>query len=195
MEVSMRRCARILRVAALMLGLAVESSAAQSPPVRPYAHGGVGVGRFVGLCAECGPPQTALIPSASFGLSLTRIGVDIGLDAIGWSHIGDRYTVLTLGTTVRPRWMPLFIGGGVGFSFRQFPEVCSSCPGTPGTPARIRATATDPAFMAQVGLRIPVDRGVALEPFAQYSRMPGGLGDSPGYANHFVVGIRIDGRE
>jgi len=185
----------MLLAAVLILGFGVASSAAQGRPVRPYAHGGVGVGRFVGLCSECGPPQTSLIPSASFGLSLTRIGVDVGLDAIGWSHIGDRYTVLTLGTTLRPRWMPLFIGGGVGFSFRQFPDVCSSCPGTPGTPARIRATATDAAVMAQIGLRIPVGRGVGLEPFAQLSRMPGGLGDSPGYANHVFVGLRIDGRE
>jgi hypothetical protein len=194
-EALMRTWPRILRAAVVMLGLAVASSAAQGPPVRPYAHGGVGVGRFVFLCAECGSPQTALVPSASFGLSFTRIGLDVGLDALGWTHIGDRYTVLTLGTTVRPRWMPLFFGGGVGFSFRQFPDVCSLCPGTPGTPVRIRATATDPAFMAQIGLRISVDRSVALEPFAQYSRMTGAGGASAGYADHLMVGIRIDGRE
>lgn len=191
----MRTWSRTLRVAVGMLGFAVATSVAQGPPVRPYAHGGVGVGRFVGLCPDCGPPQTALVPSASFGLSLTRIGLDVGLDAIGWTYIGDRYTVLTLGTTLRPRWMPLFFGGGAGFSFRQFPEVCSLCPGGPGTPVRLRGTDTDPAFMAQVGLRIPVDRRVGVEPFAQYSRMTGGAGDSPSYANHLMIGIRIDGRE
>jgi hypothetical protein len=191
----MRTWSRILRAAAVMLGLILARGAAQGPPVRPYAHGGVGVGRFVGLCADCGSAQTALVPSASFGLSLTRIGLDVGLDALGWTHIGDRYTVVTLGTTVRPRWMPLFLGAGVGFSFRQFPDVCSLCPGAPGTPVPIRGTATDPAFMAQIGLRIPVDRGVGVEPFAQYSRMPGAGGAEAGYANHLMVGIRIDGRE
>lgn len=176
----------------LLLLSSVASSAAQGPPVRPYAHGGVGVGRFVGLCPDCGSPQTALVPSASFGLSFPRIGLDVGLDALGWTHIGDRYSVLTLGTTVRPRRIPLFFGGGVGFSLRQFPEVCSLCPGTPGTPVRLRATETDPAFMAQIGLRIPVNRGVGVEPFAQYSRMTGASGE---YAGHLMVGIRVDGRE
>lgn len=191
----MRARSRVACGAAAILVLLQASAAAQGRPVHPYAHGGVGVGGFVGLCEECGPPQTSLIPSASVGVSLTRIGLDVGLDAIGWSHIGDRYTVVTLGTTLRPRGLPVFAAGGAGLSLRQFPDVCSSCPGTPGTPARVRATATDLAFMAQLGIRIPVDRGVGLEPFAQFSRMPGGLGDSPGYANHLFVGLRIDGRE
>jgi hypothetical protein len=191
----MRSWSRVLRAVGGMLGLVVVGVAAQGPPVRPYAHGGVGVGGFVGLCSDCGSPQTALVPSASFGLSLTRIGLDIGLDGLGWTHIGDRYTVVTFGTTIRPRRIPLFFGGGVGFSFRQFPEVCSLCPGTPGTPAPVRGTATDPAFMAQIGFRIPIDRRAGVEPFAQYSRMPGAGGAEAGYANHLMIGIRVDGRE
>ena len=190
----MRTWSRTLRAAVVILGVAASASA-QGAPIRPYAHGGVGVGRFVGLCAECGSPQTALVPSASFGLSFSRIGLDVGFDALGWTHIGDRYSLLTLGATVRPRWMPLFFGGGAGLSIRQFPEVCSLCPGPPGTPVRLRATDTDAAFMAQIGVRIPLDRRVGVEPFAQYSRMPGGAGESPGYANHFMVGVRIEGRE
>ena len=191
----MRTWVRTLGTVAGMLGFAVAGSVAQGPPVRPYAHGGIGAGRFVGLCPDCGASRTALVPSASLGLSLTRIGLDVGLDAISWTQIGDRYTVLTLGATLRPRGMPLFFGGGAGFSFRQFPEVCSLCPGTPFTPVRLRGTDTDPALMAQIGLRIPVDRRVGVEPFAQYSRMTGGAGESPGYVNHVMLGIRIDGRE
>ena len=190
----MRICSLTLRASAVMLGVAASASA-QGPSIRPYAHGGVGVGRFVGLCADCGAAQTALVPSASFGLSFSRIGLDAGFDALGWTHIGDRYSLLTLSVTVRPRWIPLFVGGGAGLSIRQFPEVCSLCSGPPGTPVRLRATDTDPAFMAQMGVRIPVNRGVGVEPFVQYSRMPGGAGESPSYANHLMIGLRIDGRE
>jgi hypothetical protein len=194
LEAFMGSWSRILGATGVLLGLGASSSAAQGPPVRPYAHGGVGIGRFVFQCSGCGSPQTALVPSASFGLSFTRIGLDVGLDVLGWTHIGDRYTVVTLGTTLRPRWMPLFLGGGVGLAVRQYPEVCSSCPGTPGTPVRLRASSTDPALMVQFGLRIPLAYRVALEPFAQYSRLTG-IGLPQEHADHLMVGIRVDGRE
>jgi hypothetical protein len=122
----MRTWSRTLRAALAMLGFAASASA-QGAPIRPYAHCGVCLGRCVCLCADCGAPQTALVPSASFGLSFSRIGLDVGFDALGWTHIGDRYSLLTLGATVRPRWMPFFFGGGAGLSLRQFPEVCSLC--------------------------------------------------------------------
>jgi hypothetical protein len=190
----MRSCSRTVRLAAILLGWTAVPLAAQDPPVRPYAHGGVGIGRFVLQCAGCGSPQTALVPSASFGLSFTRVGLDLGLHALGWTHIGDRYTVITLGTTVRPRAIPIFFGAGAGLSVRQYPEVCSSCPGTPGTPVLLRGSSTDPALMAQLGVRIAVAYRVAIEPFAQYSRLTGiGLPQERG--DHLTVGIRIDGRE
>lgn len=189
----MRSWSRTIRLAALLTGVPVLPLPAQGPPVRPYAHGGVGIGRFVLQCAGCGTPQTALVPSASFGLSFTRIGLDLGLHALGWSHIGDRYSVITLGTTIRPRAIPVFFGAGAGIAVRQYPAVCSSCQGTPGTPVLLRGTSTDPAFMAQLGVRIAVAYRVAIEPFAQYSRLTGiGLPQERG--DHLTVGIRVDGR-
>ena len=184
---------RSIRLAALLTGATVLPLAAQGPPVRPYAHGGVGIGRFVFQCAECGSPQTALVPSASFGLSFTRIGLDLGLHALGWTHIGDRYTVITVGTTIRPRAIPVFFGAGGGLVVRQYPEVCSSCPGTPGTPVLLRGSSTDPAFMAQLGVRIAVAYRVAIEPFAQYSRLTG-IGLPRERGDHLTIGIRVDGR-
>jgi hypothetical protein len=185
---------RSIRLAALLTGATVLPLASQGPPIRPYAHGGVGIGRFVFQCAGCGSPQTALVPSASFGLSFTRIGLDLGLHALGWTHIGDRYTVITLGTTIRPRAIPVFFGVGGGLSVRQYPEVCSSCPGTPGTPVLLRGSSTDPALMAQAGVRIALAYRVAIEPFAQYSRLMG-IGLPRDHADHLTVGIRVDGRE
>ena len=185
---------RRFRVAALAAVVATVPLAAQARAVRPYAHGGVGIGRFVFQCDGCGSPQTALVPSASFGLSFTRIGLDLGVHALGWTHIGDRYTVITLGTTLRPRAIPVFFGAGAGLAVRQYPEVCSSCPGTPGTPVLLRGTSTDPALMAQFGVRIGVGYRVAIEPFAQYSRLTG-IGLPRDHADHLTVGIRIDGRE
>lgn len=190
----MRFWSRTFRVAALATVVAVVPVAAQGPAVRPYAHGGVGIGRFVFQCHGCGSPQTALVPSASFGLSFTRIGLDLGVHALGWTHIGDRYTVITLGTTLRPRAIPVFFGAGAGLAVRQYPGVCSSCPGTPGTPVLLRGTSTDPALMAQFGVRIGVGYRVAIEPFAQYSRLTG-IGLPRDHADHLTVGIRIDGRE
>jgi hypothetical protein len=180
---------------ALLLSLAVlaESAAAQAPRVSPYAYGGIGVGRFVFLCSGCGPEQTALIPSASVGLSFNRVGLDLGLAALGWTHISDRYTVLTVGTTWRPRSVPLFVGGGVGLAIRQYPDVCSSCSGTPGIPVRIRGSSTDPAMMLQLGGRIPVAYRVTIEPFAQYSRFTRSE-FAVGHADHLAVGLRVDGR-
>jgi hypothetical protein len=184
---------RSIRLAALLAGGTVLPLSAQGPPIRPYAHGGVGVGRFVFQCAGCGSPQTALVPSASFGLSFTRVGLDLGLHGLGWTHIGDRYTVITLGTTIRPRAIPVFFGVGGGLAVRQYPEVCSSCPGTPGTPVLLRGTSTDPALMAQLGVRIAVAYRVAIEPFAQYSRLTG-IGLPGDRGDHLTVGIRVDGR-
>lgn len=190
----MHSALRSIRLAALLTGVMVLPLAAQGSPVRPYAHGGVGIGRFVFQCAGCGSPQTALVPSASFGLSFTRIGLDLGLHALGWTYIGDRYTVITLGTIIRPRSIPVFFGVGGGLAVRQYPEVCSSCPGTPGTPVLLRGTSTDPALMAQLGVRIAVAYRVAVEPFAQYSRLTG-IGLPRDHADHLTVGIRVDGRE
>ena len=184
---------RSIRVAVLLTGVTAFPLAAQGPPVRPYAHGGVGIGRFVFQCAGCGSPQTALVPSASFGLSFTRIGLDLGLHALGWTHIGDRYSVITLGTTIRPRAVPVFFGVGGGLAVRQYPEVCSSCPGTPGTPVLLRGSSTAPALMAQLGVRIAVAYRVGIEPFAQYSRLTG-IGLPGDRGDHLTVGIRVDGR-
>jgi hypothetical protein len=189
----MRCWSRTIRLAVLLTGLRGLPLAAQGPSVRPYAHGGVGIGRFVFQCAGCGSPQTALVPSASFGLSFTRVGLDLGLHALGWTHIGDRYTVITLGTTIRPRAIPVFFGVGGGLAVRQYPEVCSSCPGTPGTPVLLRGSSTDPALMAQLGVRIAVAYRVAIEPFAQYSRLTG-IGLPRERGDHLTVGIRVDGR-
>lgn len=172
--------------------IAVNVSAQERRPVRFYGDGGVGVGRFVFLCASCGDEQTSLVPSFSAGVTFTRVDLDLGLHAIGWSHVGDRYTVLTVGTTYRPRWAPLFLGGGVGISVRQFAGVCTSCGGTPGTPV-LRSGSTDPAAMLQFGARIPVGFRVALEPFVQLSRLGAGA-RTERHADHLAVGLRIDGR-
>lgn len=176
-----------------MLTLLHAHAEGQERPVRFYAHGGVGIGRFVFLCTTCGDEQTALVPAASIGVTLTRTDLDVGLQAIGWTHVGDRYTILTVGTTWRPDWMPLFIGGGVGMTVRQFPGVCSSCRGGTGTPVLSHGADYHSAAMLQVGGRIPVAYRVGLEPFLQLSR----LGSGPvaaGHASHLAVGLRIDGR-
>ena len=179
----------------LLLGIGVSTAAGQAHSVRPYVHGGIGLGRFVFLCNGCGPDRTSVVPSASVGLSLTRIGLDVGLDALNWSNIGDRYTVLTASTTLRPRHIPLFFGVGVGLALRQYPQVCNLCSGTngSGTLAPSRASTTDPAAMVQIGGRLALNRRVGLEPFAQYSRLAAGS-FSVGHADHLAVGVRFDGR-
>ena len=189
----MRHLRRSISSFLAALALLPASVPAQESPVRFYAHGGVGLGRFVFLCSTCGDEQTSLVPSASVGVTLTRTDLDLGLYAIGWSHIGDRYTILTVGTTWRPDGMPLFIGGGVGMTIRQYPGVCSSCRGGNGTPVLSKGAEYHTAAMLQVGGRIPVGYRVGLEPYLQLSRLGAGpLTD--GHANHLAVGLRIDGR-
>ena len=181
-----------LTVAALALGAG--RAEGQERPVRFYAHGGVGIGRFVFLCSACGDDQTSLVPAASVGVTLTRVDLDVGLHALGWSHIGDRYTILTLGTTWRPDGFPLFLGGGVGMTVRQYPGVCSSCSGPgPGAPVLTRGADYHAAAMVQVGGRIPVGPRVGFEPFLQLSRLGAGPLTSA-HANHLALGFRIDGR-
>lgn len=184
-----RSICSVMAVASL---LAFNLPAQERGPIRFYGDGGVGVGRFIFLCASCGDEQTSLVPSFSAGVTLTRLDLDLGFNAIGWSHIGDRFTVLTVGTTYRPRWAPFFLGGGVGLSIRQFAGVCTTCGQTPGTPV-LKSGATDAAAMVQFGARIAVGYRVGLEPFAQFSRLGAGA-HSEGHANHLAIGIRIDGR-
>lgn len=184
---------RGLAAAVTVLAFLPALADAQERPVRFYAHGGVGVGRFVFLCSACGDEQTSLVPSASVGITLTRTNLDLGLHAIGWSHIGDRYTIVTIGTTWRPAGMPLFVGGGVGMTVRQYPGVCTSCRGGNGTPVLSKGADYHTAAMLQVGGRIPVGYRLGLEPYLQLSRLGAGpVTDS--HASHLAVGLRIDGR-
>ena len=170
------------------------TSGAQSPSVRPYLHAGVGIGRFVFECEGCGYDGTSLVPSLSLGVSLKKLPLDVGVDVLSWSRIGNSYTVLTASTTFRPKGVPLFAGAGVGLVVRQYPPVCTLCTGDlPGTPLGPRGSTTDPAVMLQLGGRIGLGGRAGLEPFMQYSRLSR-ASLSAAHGDHLTIGLRLDGR-